>query len=168
MPQKFTVIGLIGLCALFLLSACATPAATPTPLPPAPTAQSLPTARPLDDDILVIYHKAGGIAGIDETLTIHQGGVVELVTRNGNPKSLLLSEPTLLPIRRMIEQKEFGELESQYQALGADLFVYTITARDSNGKTKTVVTMDGAKNPDYLGLLIVMLENMRAIVAKNG
>lgn len=162
MLRKWFVVVVCGIALILPVSGCA------SSTPPTATPQTLPTAPALDDDILVIYHKSGGIAGIDETLTIHQGGVAEWSARGANPKSLLLSEPTLLPIRRMLEQKEFSGLQPLYSAEGADLFTYTITARDANGKTRVVTTVDGAEKPDYLGLLLVTLENMRAIVAKNG
>lgn len=164
MIRKWITLVMCSAALLLPVVACA----SPTPPPLAATPQTLPTAPALDNDILVIYHKSGGIAGVDETLTIRQGGVAEWRARGANPKSLLLSEPTLLPIRRLLEQKEFSELQPLYSAEGADLFTYTITARDSNGKTKVVTTMDRAVKPDYLGVLIVTLENMRAIVAKNG
>lgn len=153
----------IVLLALCVFCACAaTPAATPTATIP------LPTPPPLGDDVLAIYHKSGGIAGIDETLIVGQGGVLELHSRGGNPKSLKVNEPIVQPLRRMLEQKDFGELAPLYGAMGADLFTYTITARDANGNVKTVTTMDAAKHPAYLGQLILMFEQLRGVVAKNG
>jgi hypothetical protein len=68
------------------------------------------------------------------------------------------------PVRRMLEQKEFSELAPSYQAAGADLITYSITARDSTGNMKTVTTMDGAQTPPYLGQLIVLLDQLRAQV----
>jgi hypothetical protein len=164
MLRKWVAVVTSSLGVILLVISCATPGSPPPPATP----QTLPTAPALDTDILVIYHKSGGIAGIDETLTIHQGGVAEWAARGANPKSLLLSEPTILPIRRMLEQNEFSDLLPLYAAEGADLIAHTITARDASGKTKVVTAMDGAIKPDHLGLLLVMLENMRAIVAKNG
>lgn len=127
----------------------------------------LATLQPLPDDVLAIYHKTGGIAGVDETLIVHHGGLLEWRSRSAN-KSLKVDEPTVQQLRTMLEDKNFSQLESRYQAAGADLFTYTITARDGNGNVKTVTAMDTAKYPDYLGVLIGMLDNLRAIVAKNG
>src|SRR5436190_5547296 len=90
---------------LVLLFACtATPTPVPTPVIP------IPTSVPLAPDVLAIYHKSGGIVGIDETLTVSQGGQVELTTRNGINKSIRADEPMLQPIRRMLEQNEFIQL----------------------------------------------------------
>lgn len=161
--QKIFSASALCVVSFILLIACAP---TPTVVPATPNL--LPTAPPLADDVLAIYHKSGGIAGIDETLIVYQGGVLELTTRGGAPKSLKMDGPMLQPLRRILEQKDFGELAPLYQAAGADLFSYTITARDANGNVKTVTTMDGAKPPAYLGQLIVMFEQLRAIVEKNG
>lgn len=170
---------LIALCALLFACAPVVPSTGATSLPPATspsrtavplatippgTASPLATSVPLAEDVLAIYHKTGGIAGIDETLTVHQGGLLELVQRGGNAKSVTLDEPMIQPVRRMLEQREFGELAPTYQAVGADLIAYTITARDANGNVKTVTTMDGANPPPYLGQLVAMFEQLRAAV----
>lgn len=165
-----------------LLAACANTAPAPTRSvsnAATSTADTLPTQRPpasstseldaqatpvtLADDVLVVYRKHGGIAGIDETLVVHHGGLLELTSRGGK-KSVQADGPMIQPLRRMFEQKDFGELEPLYQAAGADLFVYTVTARDTNGKIKTVTTMDAAKTPSYLGVILSMLNQLRAQV----
>jgi hypothetical protein len=71
----------------------------------------LPTAVPLAQDILATFHKSGGVAGIDEMLTVYEGGVLELIDHAGTTKSLKVNETILLPLRDMLKQKEFGELE---------------------------------------------------------
>ena len=155
---------LILLALALSISCTAAPAPAP-PSVPIPTA-SVPQTPPstLSDDVLVIYHKSGGIAGVNDTLTVHQGGLLELVNRQGEKKSVKVDEAMIQPVRRMLEQKDFGELQPTYSASGADLITYTITARDSRGAPKTVVTMDGAKNPPFLGQLIVMLDQLQAAV----
>lgn len=177
--MRYSKLALMALCTL--LFACApvvpSPKATPLPQPTNPEATSQPlstippgttspsaTSVPLADDVLAIYHKTGGIAGIDETLTVHQGGLLELVQKGGNSKSVQLDEPMIQPVRRMLEQKDFGEVAPMYQAVGADLFTYTLTARDASGNAKTVTTMDGANPPAFLGQLVAMFEQLRAAV----
>lgn len=159
------------------LIACApTPTMIPTTLPveratTAPlqraTAVETSTGRelPLAPEVLAIYHKSGGFAGIDETLTVYQGGLIELTGRGiENAKSIKLDEAMLQPLRRMLESQEFADLEPLYRAEGADQFTYSISARDRNGNVKTVVAMDGAKYPDFLGQLIVMFDQLRKLV----
>lgn len=146
---------------LFLLWGAAACSATLAPTN-APLAKTREVGMP--DDVLVIYRKHGGIAGIDETLVVHQGGLLELTTRGGATKSVQADPAMIQPVRRMLEQEDFGELQPLYRAVGADLFTYTITARDSNGNVKTVTTMDTAPAPPYLGQLIAMLDQLRAQV----
>lgn len=159
----------LAILAILMLSACArasTNSSTPTLAPT--VAPTLAPVESLGDDVLAIYHKSGGIAGIVETLVVHQGGQLELTQRGGAAKTLQVDHAMLQPLRRMLEQKDFGALDARYQAMGADLFTYTITAREINGAVKTVTTMDSAKTPAYLGQLIAMLEQLRGSVAKNG
>ncbi len=158
MRRKF-FYACVGLMMVFALGACAsTPTSTPMPAP----TLALPTPA-LANDVLVMYFKSGGIAGVSDVLVVHQGGLLELTTRSGQ-KSVQADEPMIQPLRRMLEQKDFSQLAPRYQAMGADLFSYTITARDANGNVKTVTTMDTATHPAYLGQLIAMLEQLRAQV----
>ncbi|HZQ09574.1 MAG TPA: hypothetical protein VFD70_23555 [Anaerolineae bacterium] len=162
-------IHLLLLLALALVISCTAapmpttaPAPTPMPIQTSSVAQTPPPTLP--DDVLVIYHKTGGIAGVNDTLTVHQGGLLELVNRQGEKKTANADEAMIQPVRRMLEQKDFGELQPTYSASGADLITYTITARDSTGAPKTVVTMDSAPHPPFLGQLIVMLDQLQAAV----
>ncbi len=142
-------------------------APTSTAQSPAPT-RALPTATAvsLGDDVLALYRKTGGIMGISETLVVHQGGLLEWTARGGATKTLQMDSAAIQPLRRMLEQNDFGALDPLYQALGADLFTYTISARDANGKVKTVTTMDNAQAPAYLGLLLATLEQLRVSAAQ--
>lgn len=162
---------------MFFLIACApTPATVPitTPLERAtqaplqrPTAAETADGRelPLAPDVLAIYHKSGGFVGLDETLTVYQGGLIELTGRGiENAKSVKLDEPMLQPVRRMLEAQEFANLEPMYRVKGADQFTYAISARDRNGNMKTVVAVDGANYPDFLGQLIAMFEQLRTLI----
>lgn len=134
-----------------------------TPLPTQPVATPVPVETPVDlpDDALAIYVKSGGIAGMYEKLTVYQSGNLEVTERNGNTRSAQVDHAQLTPLRNMLAQPDFAQLEPLYQASGADLFVYTLTARDQNGQTRTVTTMDAAKTPPFLGQLITILEQLR-------
>lgn len=153
------IFALVTAAGITLLAACA--AAAPTPAS-TPSAQA--TAVSLGDDVLVVYNKRGGVAGVNETLLVHQGSLLQVRLPDGTTQTAKVAEPMIQPVRRMLEQKDFGELAPLYQATGADLITYTITARDGSGNMKTVMTMDGAQSPPYLGQLIVMLDQLRAQV----
>lgn len=147
------------------------PAATPvppstTPLPTQPVATPAPDEIPVDlpDDVLAIYVKSGGFIGMNTKLTIYQGGKLEVTDRDGNTQTAQVDHAQLTPLRNMLAQPEFTQLEPLYQASGADLFVYTLTARDQNGHPRTVTTMDAAKTPPFLGQLIAILEQLRTQV----
>ncbi len=163
--QVLRIVWIVSAAAAVFACSNATTTNSPTPNATAP-APTRAVQTPVADEVLVTYHKSGGIAGIDETLVVHQGGLLELTTR-GAQKIAQADEPMIQPLRRMLEQKDFSELAPRYQAAGADLFTYTITARDANGNAKTVTTMDAAKHPAYLGQLIAMLEQLRGVAAKS-
>lgn len=148
-----------ALASIFVLAACASD--TPAPANP-PNAQA--TAVSLGNDVLVVYNRRGGLAGLNETMLVHQGSLLQVKMPDGTTKTAKVAEPMLQPVRRMLGQKEFGELASSYPAAGADLITYSVTARDANGNLKSVTTMDGANTPPYLGQLIVMLDQLRAQV----
>lgn len=153
------IFTLFAAAVIALLAACAGAS-------PAPTSTSGAQATPvsLGDDVLVIYNRRGGIAGLNETLMVHQGSLLQVKLPDGTTQTAKVAEPMIQPVRRMLEQKEFSELAPMYQAAGADLITYSVTARDSSGNLKTVTTMDGAQTPPYLGQLIVMLDQLRAQV----
>ncbi|MBI4675870.1 MAG: hypothetical protein HY741_29875 [Chloroflexi bacterium] len=126
-------------------------------------ARPAPPSATLPDDILAIYHKSGGIMGIDDTLRVGQGGLLELTTRDAVNKTLKVDEAMLVPLRNAL-QNDFGKFDPLHQTAGNDQFIYQITARDAQGNPKTVTTMDGAKHPQELGLIISMLDQLRAQV----
>lgn len=137
------------------------PPAEPSATQPAqPSAAPLPTAT--GDSAIVIYRKSGGIMGLDETLTIHADGTLELRSRGGGSTSAQVGPDQLDKLRHLIASPEFAQLQAQYQAMGADLFTYDITV--PGGKPGHVVTMDGVENPPVLEQLIQELNRLRKAV----
>jgi len=142
------------------------PTAPPEPVPSAvegPTAQPEPTGAPqptsAGESAIVIYHKSGGIMGLDETLTIHADGTLELQSRGGSTKTARIQPGQLDKLRELIASPEFAQLQAQYQAAGADLFTYDITV--PGGRPGHVVTMDGVENPPVLEQVIEELTRLR-------
>lgn len=165
---------------LLLLAACGSPApggaatepASPEPptRPPGGAATELaspePPTRPpggSGQGVLVTYEKSGGIAGIDETLTVRGDGSLELIERGGAAKQAQLAPADLDRLRGLLASPEFAALRPLYKAAGADFFTYTITA-SVNGGTQTVVTQDGAQHPAVLSQVLEELERLRAQV----
>lgn len=119
----------------------------------------------MTDNTLVVYHKSGGIAGINEILTVYKDGKLELVETRQNLRRETNVEPTrLAKLQELLAKPEYNDLKLSYQAMGADLFVYRITTRTSDGKTRTVTTMDAAQHPDILTQVISELNALRKLV----
>ena len=136
--------------------------------PPEPTATqpAQPTGAPqttsVGDSVIVIYHKSGGIIGLDETLTVHADGALVLESRGGSTKTAQVQPEQLDKLRELIASPEFAQLQAQYRAMGADLFTYDITV--PGGRLGHVVTMDGVENPSVLKQVIQELNRLRQAV----
>ena len=148
---------------LALLPACGPyPGSQPTPTP-APLVP-LPTVPPMGDDVLAIYNRSGCFAGIDDTLTVHQQGALELVDRQGALKQARVAPEALQAVRQLLSSPAYAALSPLYQSSGADLCVYHISARDAGGRPRMVTTMDGAQYPDVLAQTIGEFEKLRGQV----
>lgn len=146
----------------------AQPTTAPAPTAPAAQATPAPTAAPRPTAggqtnggaagaVLVVYHKSGGIMGMDQTLTIYADGKAELTSRGSAAKSGQVSLNSLDDLRKLLGSQAFADLQAQYQAMGADLFSYQITLPAVG---RTVSTMDGAASPEVLEQVIAALEGI--------
>ena len=178
----------IGFLLLVALAACGratnttapapTPAATagvPTALPeptgaptvaPEPTVAptAAPTAMPTTlsiAEVLVTYHKTGGIMGMDELLTVGGDGSLTLQARKEARKTGQADAAQIAELTRLLGGPEFAALAPRYEILGADMFVYEISVP---GRAQPVVTMDGAENPTVLTEVLGLLEQLRKSV----
>jgi hypothetical protein len=144
-----------------------TVASSPQPTAPVVNLPPLATTTPVNmtDHTLVVYQKSGGIAGINEVITVSTDGKLELVESRQNLRRDTTVEPArLAKLYELIEKPEYNNLQVSYQAMGADLFTYRITTRTTDGKTRTVTTMDAAKHPEILGQVIAELNALRTLV----
>jgi hypothetical protein len=112
---------------------------------------------------MVIFKRSGGIAGLNETMTIYDDGRITFVGRD-NEDTVQVAPEELSELQRLLTTPEFAALDARYSALGADLFTYSITT-SAGGKSQTVVTMDGANNPPILDQ--VLAEMGKLLQAKN-
>jgi len=112
-----------------------------------------PTVAPetvsLPPGVLATYNRSGCFAGVNETLTIHLDGTLEFTTRQGQHSTGQANSRDLQALQRLLNDPAFAGLQPAYQAMGADLCVYTIVALVDN-QTRQVVTMDGASTPPFL------------------
>ena len=140
------------------------PTAEPTiePAHARPTQAAEPRPTSVGSAALVIYHKSGGIMGLDETLTVRDDGTLVFHGRGGVSKTIQVPAKQLDKLRALISSPDFGKLQAQYQAAGADLFTYDITVPGST--PAHVVTMDGVNNPAVLEQLIEQLNMLRKLV----
>jgi hypothetical protein len=112
--------------------------------------------------VVVTYHKSGGFAGIDETLTVYADGRLELQSRYAGSKTAQVDPSTLGELLKLLASPEFGALQPSYETAGADLITYTITV--SGSAQPAVVTMDAARHPRILSQVIEELEKLGAEV----
>jgi len=143
------------------------PTLAPSTAPPQPSADQ-PTAAPRPADtappagggsgVLVVLHRSGGIAAMDEMLTVYADGRLEFSDR-ATQKTAQAAPADLAALKKLLASPEFAALNAHYQAPGADMFIYEITIPGA-GKPQQVVTMDGAKNP---AILDQVLEELRKL-----
>ncbi|KPV52710.1 hypothetical protein SE17_13870 [Kouleothrix aurantiaca] len=157
--------------AVLMLAACGgtpsangpQPAGTTVPAPTAPGATAAPAPAPTAGAgaPLVVYHKSGGIMGLDDTLTVNADGTFTLKDRAGAQSSGQATAEQLGKLNDLLNSMEFAAASPNYPAAGADMFVYKVEAPAQN---KTVTAMDGTDYPQVLHDIIDVLESMRAQV----
>ena len=156
------------------LAACA-PAALPTPLTtPAssPLASSLATPgsspltsplepQPVPQEISIIYHRSGGLAGTDDTWKITLDGTVTHQGQTaGTPEQLTTAQ--MAELTAAIRAANFMSLEDSCvpQNTCCDRYTYEITVT-VGGESKTVTTIDASPTaPAELTQLIDTLNRL--------
>lgn len=140
-------------------TAATTPQATSLPtaaaateaLPPSATTQASPAK------ILISYHKSGGIAGIDETVTVYADGTVEV--RNKGRVARSQADPSAIQaLQKLLANPELAALQVPMQPPVPDQFVYELTVP---GRAKPIIATDAADNPQVLLDLITSLDQLK-------
>lgn len=114
-------------------------------------------------NIMLSYHRSGGIAGLDDQLVIDDGGHCEL--QREHTKGEFTLEPNRLKhLIYLLDDADFFSLNDKYLPAdtGADFFEYVISYK-AEGKEHTVYTMDGAV-PDALQPI---LDELAQIISSN-
>jgi len=107
--------------------------------------------------MLISYHKSGGIAGVNETITVYADGTIELRDKRGS--STTKADPSAIQaLQKLLASADFASLQVPMQPAGADQFVYELTVA---GRAKPIVTADSADNPPVLNEVIGALEQIK-------
>jgi hypothetical protein len=127
-------------------------------LPATPSLAASLTALPgaLAEDELAIYTRAGCFAGVHDTLTVKTDGKLQVVDRLGKQTQGSASAQDLQELTTLFGDPAFAKLAPSYEAMGADLCVYTVVAR-ANGQARVVMTMDAAATPPILAKVIAKM-----------
>jgi hypothetical protein len=112
-------------------------------------------------DILVDYHRTGGIAGFDDRITVSSAGLATRTARGGPPETFQVAASDLHALEQALAAADFPSLpaKSLPRVPVADGFSYEITHLG-----KTAVTADGAV-PAGLTELITVLDRLLSVDA---
>jgi hypothetical protein len=134
----------------------------PSAAPAAPSVEiSPPATTPTSAaNVLIVYHKSGGIAGINETLTVYADGKLEQHSKIGDA-SAQADPADIQALQQLLASPEFAALELPQAPIMPDQFVYELTAP---GRAQPIVTADGADKPPVLDQLIELLEKLKSQV----
>lgn len=126
-------------------------------IPPTAMISSTAISQASAANLLISYHKSGGIAGVSETLTVYADGTIERRDKRGNSTSK--ADPSdIQALQKLLDSPEFAALQVPRQSPVADQFIYELTVA---GRAKPIVTADGVDNPPVLREMIGLLEQMK-------
>ena len=113
--------------------------------------------RPATAGVLAEYRRTGGVAGLDDRLTVYADGRALLV-RRGQRSDLVLTQGQLNSLAALLEGAEFRSLKRRYspERSGYDLLEYEVRY-----KGKAVRMSDGAVPPSLEPLLDELNEVIR-------
>jgi hypothetical protein len=134
--------------------------ATHVPAPPTAAPTIAATATAGDASALITYHKSGGIAGVDETLTAYADGSIALEDRTGQARGQA-SPADLQALQALLASPELAALSPSQPPPAADQFVYELSIP---GRAQPLVAADSADIPPVLGQVIALLEKLKAQV----
>ena len=153
-----SLVWLLVASIIFIVCGCAPP--TGTPPPPMGTSPPPTGATPVStDDFTLTFRRTGGIAAIDEQLTVRADGSAQL-DRSGTSKQFKVSADQLAEFKRMVEKADFFNLKPEYMSnkKAADLIEYTVSCKWGN--RQHAVRTETLSIPDPLEPLIVALNNL--------
>lgn len=117
-----------------------------------------PVAKPVPPEIVLDYHRTGGIAGLNDRLVIFGNGAAVFSSRTTN-RELMLNQTDLDRLSAIFTDAQYSMLEGNYTLRheGPDLIHYSVTYRG-----KTVNTEDSAVPPS----LQTIIDDMNRLVSR--
>ncbi len=116
---------------------------------PSPTTSPLtsPLASPLavpGGSLVILVHRTGGLAGVDETWTMYDDGRVAYTGHGTGTQTNQISSDAVAAVMALA-RANFAALDTEYNPANTccDRFVYEITIT-VNGQSKTIHAVDGA------------------------
>lgn len=149
--------------ALVLLAACGAAAPGETPAGKAGTSETTPSAGndQAGSDIVAIWTRTGGIAGLHEEMTVHADGTL-ILDRGGKTQTGQVAPEFLRQLKELVASAAWQNIEPSYGRQSPDAFAYTVEAGG-----KSVQTYDGAQPPEPLAYVLQLL-NMMSQMASAG
>lgn len=121
------------------------------------------TPPALGSDLVIEYHRSGGFEGRDETWLIYgDGRVVYRDNYAETEEEIQVSANAVADLAALMEAEGFFSFQDSYlpEDTCCDRFIYEITLH-SQGRTKTVITIDAAEGePEGLGRILVELNRL--------
>jgi len=119
---------------------------------------SLALASPAAAKTLVSYSKTGGIAGINVSMTVSDGGSARVTgSRTGAAKRFSMSSRSLRALRRALKDARFSTLKRRYVSRYPVSDAITQTVRYAG---RTVSVSDGGNPPERLRKLLSRLSGL--------
>ena len=113
---------------------------------------------PSSDDVLAVWTRSGGFAGLHEVLTVFADGRLSL-EQKGTTGSGQAAPTDFERLQQTLKGPDWQQLEKRYGVQHPDAFQYTIQAKD-----KTVETFDGSDNPQVLTDLLQQFQALYQMV----
>lgn len=115
---------------------------------------------PSPDDLVVVYERSGGLAGVSEQWSIYAGG--KIVKKNG--ETITVDAAKVTDLLDAIDAAGFYDIKFSSSIGGLnsckDCFSYTLTVT-SNGQKNTITTFDGAKGlPDSFWAILKQVNDL--------
>lgn len=142
---------------ILILTACESPPYTPFASPLAISPLSTP-AQPAH--VSIVYERSGGIAGRRDTWRFYSDGRITALSADQPAQEFKLPASTVQATFDLLSAK-LENLADSYLPLNkcCDLYTYRLTII-GDGKVKSVVTMDNAKQPPALSEALILVNDL--------